>query len=86
MDSAAVRIGYRQFNFSGVKQNLESDNSRSVAYLVNRGGPVNLRVKISELECLRTVERFFRGKREQYEGENSERPSKWKLSEEKVRG
>ena len=86
MDSAAARIGNRQFNFSGVKQNLESDISRSVAYLVKRGGPVNLRVKISELECLRTVERLFRGKREQYEGENSERPSEWKLSEEKVRG
>ena len=52
MDSAAARIGYRQFNFSGVKQNLESDISRSVAYLVKRGGPVNLRVKISELEVL----------------------------------
>ena len=71
MDSAAARIGNRQFNFSGVKQNLESDISRSVAYLVKRGGPVNLRVKISELECLRTVERLFRGKREQYEGEKT---------------
>ena len=52
MDSAAVRIGYRQFDFSGVGQNLESDISRSVAYLVKRGGPVNLRVKISELGVL----------------------------------
>ena len=48
MDSAAVRTGYRQFDFSGVEQNLESDISHSVAYLVKRGGPVNLRVKISK--------------------------------------
>ncbi len=63
MDSAAVRIGYRQFNFSGVKQNLESDISRSVAYLVKRGGPVNLRVKISELEVLEDSGETFSGKK-----------------------
>ena len=63
MDSAAARIGYRQFNFSGVKQNLESDISRSVAYLVKRGGPVNLRVKISELEVLEDSGETFSGKK-----------------------
>ena len=64
MDSAAVRTGYRQFNFSGVKQNLESDISRSVAYLVKRGGPVNLRVKISELEVLEDSGETFSGEKE----------------------
>ena len=63
MDSAAARIGNRQFNFSGVKQNLESDISRSVAYLVKRGGPVNLRVKISELEVLEESGETFSGKK-----------------------
>ena len=63
MDSAAVRTGYRQFDFSGVKQNLESDISRSVAYLVKRGGPVNLRVKISELEVLEDSGETFSGKK-----------------------
>ena len=63
MDSAAARIGNRQFNFSGVKQNLESDISRSVAYLVKRGGPVNLRVKISELEVLEDSGETFSGKK-----------------------
>ena len=63
MDSAAARTGNRQFNFSGVKQNLESDISRSVAYLVKRGGPVNLRVKISELEVLEDSGETFSGKK-----------------------
>ena len=31
---------------------METDISRSAAYLVKAGGPVNLRVEISELEVL----------------------------------
>ena len=49
--------------FSGVEQNWEIDNSLSVAYLVNRGGPVNLRVKISELEVLEESGETFSGKK-----------------------
>ena len=87
MGSAEVRAGDQRFTVLVSRAERGVDISTSVICLVEKGGSAYLRVEISGWYCWRTAGRLFQGKREQFGGENSERPVVfWRPSEEKVRG